>query len=180
MPVEVRPLPPAWPLEQLPQDWGQVQLGVHLHCGPQAQAAFAAAVWHPQVQDGPGHALQLQAVGCFVSFMVDFLGGSTTGCHRWTESVRHGVFSTVICDELSARVPDRSHRSTESIGQCLAQADAGSCQLSATGCQWASCPGTVRNGSTLRLARRREDCVQSAGGKDSRIPAPRVLAPDGD
>lgn len=128
MPVEVRPLPPTWPLEQLHQDWGQAQLGVHLHCGPQAQVAFAAAVWHPQVQAGPGHVLQLQAVGCFVSFMVDFLGGSTTGCHRWTESVRHGVFSTVVCDEPSARVPDRSHRSTESIGQRLAQADAGSCQ----------------------------------------------------
>lgn len=92
MSVEVWPLPPARTLEHLPQDWGQVQPWVHLHCGPQAQAAFAAAVWHPQVQDGPGHVVQLQAVGCFVSFMVDLLGGSTTGCHRWTESRRHCVF----------------------------------------------------------------------------------------
>lgn len=96
-----------------------MQAWPHLHCGLQAHAAWAAAAfWQPQVQDGPGHAVQLQAMGCFVSFMVDFLGDSTTGCHRWKDFRRDDPFPTGVCDERSARVPDRSRTSTQWSKAC--------------------------------------------------------------
>ena len=47
----------------------------------QPQAVFAG--WRqPQVQASPGHVAQAQGTGCFASFMVRFLSGSTTGCRR--------------------------------------------------------------------------------------------------
>jgi hypothetical protein len=100
------------------QDFEQVQLGPHLHCALQTQAACAAGFWQPQVQDVPGHFAQLQTMDCFESFMVDLLFGSTTGCHRWMHFRLGSRFSTVVCDEPSARVPDRSRTSTELREEC--------------------------------------------------------------
>jgi hypothetical protein len=72
--------------------------------------------WQPQPQGAPGQVVQRQAVDCWVSFMADLLGGSTTGCHRWLHFRRRALFPTGDCDERSARVPDRSRRSTERFG----------------------------------------------------------------
>jgi hypothetical protein len=99
---------------------GQAQAWPHWHCGPQAQAALVAAFWQPQLQDGPGQVVQVQGVGCFVSVMVDLLGSSTTGCHRWQDFRRDDPFSTGVCDEPSAHVPERSCKSTESSEACRA------------------------------------------------------------
>jgi len=59
-----------------------VQPSPHWHCGPQVQAAWAAVwaatFWQPQVHDAPGQVVQVQGEGCWVSFMVTLLGGSTT------------------------------------------------------------------------------------------------------
>jgi len=102
------------------QDLGQVQPWPHGHCGPQAQAdwvaAWVARFWQPQVHDAPGQVVQVQGVGCVVSFMVSLLGGSTTGCHRWHDFRRDGPLSTGVCDERYSCVPDRSRRSTELSG----------------------------------------------------------------
>jgi hypothetical protein len=57
------------------QAWPQVQFAVQPHA--------AAAGWRqPQVQVLPWHTAQLQGTGCWDSFIVKFLGGSTTGCLR--------------------------------------------------------------------------------------------------
>ncbi len=88
---------------------------------PRAQAAWVApfvAFWLPQVQAVPGQVVQVQGEGCLVSFMVDLLGGSTTGCHRWHDFRRDDPFPTGVCDERSARVLDRSHTSTELPTAC--------------------------------------------------------------
>jgi len=105
------------PRRGLDQDWEQLQSGPHWHCGPPAQAAWVAAwvadFWQPQVQDVPGQLGQVQGMGCWVSVTVDLLGGSTTGCHRWRDFRRDGPMPTGVCDERSARAPDRSRSSTE-------------------------------------------------------------------
>jgi hypothetical protein len=56
----------------------QAQPGPHWHCGPQAQAGVGAACcagrsWQPQVQPGPGHAVQLQGFVVVVAFMAFLL-----------------------------------------------------------------------------------------------------------
>ena len=43
---------------------------------------------------------------------------STTGGHRWTDFRRDDPFPTVVCDEPSARVPDRSRSSTQWSKAC--------------------------------------------------------------
>jgi hypothetical protein len=103
------------------QAFGEVQAAPQGHDEPQAQAAGVAGgaatcvarVWQPQRQDAPVQFAQVQRVGCWSSFIVNLLGGSTTGCHRWRHFRRVDRFPTGVCDEPSARMPDRSFTSTE-------------------------------------------------------------------
>lgn len=103
------------------QDSAQRQPWPHGHWDAQAQEAWVAAgaapglvaVWQPQRQDAPGQVVQAQGVACWVSFMADFLGCSTTGCRRWVHCRRDAAWPTGACDEWSDPVPDRSRTSTE-------------------------------------------------------------------
>jgi hypothetical protein len=84
-------------------------------------AAGLGTAWQPQLQVPPEQVLQAQVVGCVMSFIVDLLGGSTTGCHRWLHFGRDASLPPGDCDELSARVPDRSCASPEWCMECLAR-----------------------------------------------------------
>jgi len=69
--------------QALPQEPLEVQAQAVPQAQLTAQPQAVVAGWRqPQEQASPGHAAQAQGTGCFASFMVRFLGGSTTGCHR--------------------------------------------------------------------------------------------------